>query len=504
MKWIVFAIAALLLSAAPAGAAEGRWLRAESPQFVVYGEDDEASLVAAVRDLEALDGLLRRMTQTNAPPSPVRLEVYLFKNRRRLDVLWPNASQNYAGFYTARPDLIAAFNDYSDGESTGRGAADREEGYGKIVLYHEYAHHFMYQYFSNAYPGWYTEGFADYISNTRFVQGRIEVGRVPGVRASWLVAGDWMDIERFLKGRDASFTQEDISQFYAQAWLATHYLVNTPERMAGFLRYVAAIRTGGDAVAAFQPAFGITPDAFDKELRRYKRAQLNAFALTRPASVEQLPVRVSRMPLSADELLLLSARVRMGNGAEKLGEIRAIAARFPEDAYAVRVHATAEIHAGEPARAVPLLDGLLAKTPDDAEALYLKGLALVKQAWKPGADTRGLLAQARPLLARANRLTPDNPHILFRYAEATNGQPGLSDETSLNVLLLAQQLAPQVDHYRINAASALMSVERYEEAANLLMPLAFEPHGGEQATFARAMLEAARNKRPYTPKAESE
>ncbi len=355
MRWWLGSLLMLAACLAPFNAhAEGRWLRAESTRFIVYGEDGEAKLVSAVRDLEALDGLLRRMTQTTAPPSPVRLEVYLFQNRRRLDVLWPGASQSVAGFYTARPDLIAAFNDYSEGESTGRGAADKEEGYGKIVLYHEYAHHFMYQYFSNAYPGWYTEGFADYIGNTRFVQGRIEVGRVPGVRASWLVAGEWMDIDRFLKGRDDTFDQDDVAQFYAQAWLAVHYLTNTPERMQGFLRYVAAIRTGSDVIGAFQPAFGITPQEFDKELRRYKRAQLNAFALTRPATVEQLPINVTRLPAAADELLLLSASVRLGHGADRMNEIRTIAARFPNEPYALRALAAAEIQVGDPARALPL------------------------------------------------------------------------------------------------------------------------------------------------------
>ena len=74
-RWVVacLALLATVLAASPAHAAE-RWLRAESPQFVVYGEDGEEKLVAAVRDLEALDGLLRRMTQVadqvGAPARP--------------------------------------------------------------------------------------------------------------------------------------------------------------------------------------------------------------------------------------------------------------------------------------------------------------------------------------------------------------------------------------------------------------------------------------------------
>jgi tetratricopeptide (TPR) repeat protein len=498
-RWIV-ALLALVLMAAPARA-EQRWLKAESPQFIAYGEVGEEKLVAAVRDLEALDGLLRRMTQTAAPPSAVRLELYLFNDRAPLEALWPGASQSIAGFYTARPDLIAAFNDYSDDDESvaGSRARTRSAERGKTVLYHEYAHHFMHQYFSNAYPGWYTEGFADYIGNVRFVRGKIEVGRVDPIRASWLVAGEWMPIERFLKGRDKTFTAEDVAQFYAQAWLAVHYLVNTPERMAGFRRYVVALRDGGDAIGAFTPAFGIDPETFHGELRRYRRAQLNAFALTRPAEVERLPVSVTPLPPSAEELLLYAARMRFRPDANSLQALRTAAARFPGDVYAQRTIALGEIKAGDPAAAITSLDGLLAASPQDPEALYLKGLALIVQSRRDGADAAALLAQTRPLLGRANRLKPNDPHILYRYAEASMGRSDAAPESTLNVILLAQQLAPQVAEYRLNAANMLMHHERYDEAVALLRPLAYEPHGGEMATTAQGMLEAARARRPYKP-----
>lgn len=501
MRSVFVALLVLMAQANSASADESRWLKAESPQFVVYGEVGEARLVSAVRDLEALDGLLRRMTQTTAPPSPIRLEVYLLGDRRRLNIVWPGLPVTTAGFYTARPDMIAAFADYDNdaGSRAGSRTAQRSDGLGKYVLYHEYAHHFMYQYFANAYPGWYIEGFAEYVANTRFVDGRIEVGRVPGIRADWLLEGKWMDIERLLKGRDSTFTADDVSQFYAQSWLTVHYLVNTAPRMQGFLKYVAALRTGADPIAAFQPAFGVTPQEFDAELRRYRRAQLAAFALNRPAAVEQLPVTVTPMPKAADDLLLLDARVRTGRGDGVMDEIRTVAARFPDDAYALRTLALAEVEAGDPVRAVTIADAVLQKTPDDAHALYLKGLALMKQARSPGADRPALVLAARPLFARANRLAPDDPDILYNYAQTTMGFPGVSQENSLNVLLLAQQLAPQVDVYRMASAAALMDTGRFNEAVALLNPLAFEPHGGKNAEIAREMLEAARNRRPYAP-----
>lgn len=498
--WVAGLIAAIAIgTCTPALAQEGRWLKVESPQFVAYGEDGEAKLVAAVRDLEALDGLLRRMTQTNAPPASVRLEVYLFDNRSGIERVWKGSSSSIGGFYTAQLDLIAAFNNYGEEEASGRAADARPTSYAKTVLYHEYAHHFMHQYFSNAYPGWYTEGFADYVGNIRFTRGRIEVGRVDPIRASWLLGGRWMSLERLLKGRDATFDSDDVAQFYAQSWLAVHYLINTPERKEGFRRYLVALRDGGDAITAFEPAFGVSVATFEQELRRYQRSTLNAFALTRPAEVDRLPITVSQLPPSANDTLLVSARVRFRPDAESLAAIRAIAARYPDEAMVRRTLAMAEIKAGDPAAALAPLDAVLAVNPEDAEALYLKGLALIVQSRKPGADAAALLGQARPLLGRANRLAPNNPHTLYRYSQAAGARADATAESTLNVLLLAHQLAPQVDEIRLNAAGALLAYQRYDEAVGLLRPLAYDAHQGATSVTAQSMLEAARARRPWTP-----
>ena len=46
-----------------------------------------------------------------------------------------------------------------------------------LVLHHEYAHHFMLQYFPAIYPGWYTEGFAELIGSSKMMDdGRIGYG----------------------------------------------------------------------------------------------------------------------------------------------------------------------------------------------------------------------------------------------------------------------------------------------------------------------------------------
>ena len=75
-------------------------------------------------------------------------------------------------------------------------------------------------------------------------------------------------------------------------------------------------------------------------------------------------------------LILYEAALRTGvsdeNGAIYLQRIRAIAARYPDDALAMRVLAHIELRFGDGAVADRLLDRLLAASPNDAELLYLR------------------------------------------------------------------------------------------------------------------------------------
>ena len=88
---IVLAAALALLFAAmqSAAAQDGRWLRAESPSFIVYSEGDERGLRESIERLEMFDRLLRALMRSAAEPSAARLELYLFRDRAGLVEIWP-------------------------------------------------------------------------------------------------------------------------------------------------------------------------------------------------------------------------------------------------------------------------------------------------------------------------------------------------------------------------------------------------------------------------------
>jgi len=473
------------------------WRRAQSAGFVVYSSGSEGRLRDVVRDLESLDALLRRFTSAPAARSPTRLEVFLFSGRGPFQEAFPGMRPEILGIYTADADIIAAYAIFQDVE--GLPAQD--------VLFHEYAHHFFFQYFANAYPAWYVEGFAEFISTTTFRDDRTLVGRSSDASASTLNdrGQAWMPMERLLIVSPWQLDSRDINKFYAQSWLFTHYLVMTPGKLDQFRNYVGALRHGGDALAAFQTAFGMTPTDMQRTLRIYLANRPHGLALTRPAEVAHEIANVETLPASAGVLLPVSTRVRRGvadaEAPALLARVRQLVGATPSDRFALMTLARAEATIGDSNRARALLGPYVQANSNDVEALYLMGLSYITDSGKVEGDARRpLMTQARHYLVQAHRLEENNVAVLYRYAE-TFAESRLDETTfnnTINVLLLAHQLAPQVTEIGFYAASALMSAERNREAALILRPIAYDPHGGEAARQALTMLQQAERRSSQT------
>ncbi|MGE0741644.1 MAG: hypothetical protein AB7O98_09900 [Hyphomonadaceae bacterium] len=482
-------IAVMTFAFAAPAQAQGRWLRAESPGFIVYSTSSERNVRSLVQDLEAFDALLRRLTNATAERSPTKLEIYLFNGPGQFQEAFPGVGSSVRGLYTAGPDLIAAFAIFRD-----RYGMDAQD-----ILFHEYAHHFMYQHFSNPYPSWYIEGFAEFVATTEFESERIVLGRSSVARASWLFGGSWLPMERMISSAPRDLDGEETARFYAQSWLFTHYLFSTPGGMDRFREYVRSLRLGADPQQAFEDGFGVTPQQMQATLREYLQDSPDALALTRPAAVDEATVAVTRLPPSANELLPLASRMRRGYlseeaGAELLSRIRSIAGFEPNDPFALLALAQAEATIGDIGRARVLAERRLEANANDTVAHYVMGYTFLRVARdSEGDEALDLYAQARRHFTRAYRADENNFAALYRYAETFSGLD-LSDEEAsnvTNVLLLAHQLAPQVDEITFYAADVLVSRERYAEAIPLLRMLAFDPHGGDGADRARQRLNAA-------------
>lgn len=477
------AVLALGTLLAPAAAAQdGRWLRAETPHFIIYSDARESEVREAAITLERFDTVLRRLTP---PPqeSPAKLEVYLLRRRDMLRTVSPGLSSDVAGFYAAAPEIVAAFARFRD-----TGGLEGQE-----ILFHEYAHHYMLHNFTQAYPGWYVEGFAEVVATVEFRGDDAIIGRYSDNRADWLTSTEWMRMERVLASHTQRFTSQDTALFYAQSWLMAHYLMLNEGQNTPLSAYLTAIQRGEDTLEAFEPAFGRAPSAFQRALRTYAQNNMPLYSLPVPtASVA--PPQITRLSAAADRLLLFEARMRLRYGdsqdADFLQRVETTAAEFPGDPYAQRMLARASIARGDFPRARTLLEPLAGAESTDVEAHYLTGLSYVAEAEANGDRCSETARQGRRHFVRAYRLDPLHVPNQYRYASSWQ----CDDEfpaTALEVLLNAHALAPQVSEITLNAAVRLMAEGRFEDAARMIRPLVYSPHRDQSDQSVAELLAAA-------------
>ncbi|MEZ6028387.1 MAG: hypothetical protein R3C46_01440 [Hyphomonadaceae bacterium] len=425
--------------------------------------------------------------------SPLKLTIYASGLRKDFRASQPGISDSVLGFYDAGIEEIRAVTtsnrDMERQRDMPRNARALDA---RTVLLHEYAHHHMRANNRAAFPAWYVEGFAEFLSTAEFNDNSADIGKVTFNRASWIVDGDWMAIEPFLTKHPREFaTENEVAQFYAQSWLAAHYLFSTPERAKGFDNYTRALQQGGDLLGAFQPSFGIAPEDFDKELRDYKRKPIRYYTLpdARPDSSSITAIRLSRV---ADEVLVPASYLRSLPSRERAEEtvalIRDQAKKHPDSPYVSQCVALADIWYGDLDAARVRLDELLVQRPSTPDIHHLSGLCYLRAGRKQQSDE--LIIEAQDAFGRAHQLDDGRPQTMYRYVESGLALTGM-DEHLLNVLVGAYQLAPQVDPIALTCAQALIQHKRFEEAVTVLRPLTAELHGGDMPALARDLTDIA-------------
>ncbi len=471
------AVAALLLAPAPAMA---KWMKAETPRFVVYGQGDAEGLREYAEKLEIYDAVLRQahgMDPAEAPPR--KLDVYLVSARAGLRQVAPGIREQAVGFYTAtRGDIFAMAIRSGDPDT---------------VVLHEYAHHFMLQYFPASYPAWLIEGYAEYYSSARVTLDKVSVGMPNDQRADWLFDPDWLPIDQVLTRSGRDLGPESSARFYAQSWALAHYFLADPARRRQLNGYLAAVAGGGDPLQAMPQATGLDLPTFDRTVRAYARGRLTWTTYAR-AGFPRPSATVSDLPDSADDLLLPWLAMRRGmpleRGAALVADtLRPAAAKHRGDRFAELVLAYGEMWYADEAAGEALLQGLLARDARDADALQLLGVIRVNQAAKAaGAEKARLRQEAQTFLARSHAVRSNDYRTLLYYAMARRGEAGWPTENTLNIITLAYDLAPQVSQVRMLYAEMLIARKQWAEARVVLQPTANNPHSGDATARARAML----------------
>lgn len=452
------------------------WRRAESARFIVYSDGSERALREYVQKLETFDLILRYRLGQPLDAVPLRkLPIYLVSGRQGLQRVYPGIDRNVVGVYSPTTEGIFAI-------------AVRDED--DDVLLHEYAHHFMYQNSETAYPGWLVEGFAEYLMTAEINDRRVQIGGYNLGRASWLANSSWIPLEELLSQRPLEARQgRNRETYYPVAWLLTHWFMSDPERNRQLRAYVEAVHGGGDPVASMVEATGLSLEDLRRELRSYMRERLQVTRYVSDFPEAQMTVTV--LPRSANDLLLIGQRLKVGvaedRRADTAAEVRRLAARHPDDPFAMLQLGHAELHFGDPDAGEAVLARLLEREPENVEALQLMATRFISLA-QDSDDPLPLINRARSYLTRAYAADNADYYTFILLGRTREGASNYPTENDLTTWSRAYEIAPQLLAARLGYASALMKAGHFDEVVFLLRPLANNPHGGPAADAAQELL----------------
>jgi hypothetical protein len=488
-------LAAIILAAllAPVQALAD-WRRAESDHFVIYSDRSEAVLREYAVMLEDFDALLRyRHPGLEETVTPPKLDVYLIGDRGQLKRIWPTAPDWTGGFYTSSATGIFAV-------AMRDAAGLSDTTIGDDFVLHEYVHHFMMQYHKASYPAWLVEGYAEYYATVDLAPKKITIGNVSAMRASSITAPAWLGMDKLLSSRPSDLSDSDKDGFYAQSWLLTHYIMSDPGRRAKLNVYLREWRKTGDSVGAWKTAFGEDPQALRKSLDRYISKPLMGAIITRKGPPE-IKMTITRLSDGADDVLLetlqLQRPVAKSREAGLLERTRSVLAKRPADRYARLAAARAETRFGDRDAGEAIFKSMIAADARDSDALRGLAESYMARGRADPAQREARFNAARPLLASAVQATPDDYRPYMLSAQMRMSDRGPPTENTLNVLIKAVQLAPQVRDLRMMAAVALdRTPGAEEEVRNMLEPLLGDPHGGALTTRAEAMIAKLDGKAP--------
>ena len=479
----------LLQIAAPARA---EWWEARTEHFIVDSQSSAKDAKAFAEKLERFDMALRSLQNTRFAPitsDAQRLTVYRFGNTDDIGRLAGGAG--VAGFYIPRLGGSVGFTPARN-EIQQRSLIrhdSRTDLDPQSVLFHEYTHHFMFQYFSAAYPSWYVEGFAETAATIDLrPDGSFHVGNPPQYRSDMLTSG------MLLVSASNMLTSTDKPDFfdvyghYTVGWLLNHYLSFDPSRRGQLTAYLRLINSGTDPAEAARQAFGDLRK-LDSDLTRYLSSGRFGGADVRPVNYVTPAVVMRKLP--ADEEAIMWVKIRSQRGVthktapDVAVDARTVAAKFPQSLAVQLAASEAELDAERFNEAEAHADQALALNPSSVDAMLFKGRVYLER----GTNDPRQLATARTWFAKAYRADGKHPGPLFYNYLTYFRAGGAIPESVLIGLERSFQYAPYDTELRRVLARQLLAEKKGDLARSVLMPLAISPHESKGAKKMREVVD---------------
>ncbi len=500
------------------GQTQSKWKEAESDHFKIYSDGDEKSLARLSGRLEAIHYLLKIATNMREPDDAniVKVKVYSVASVADVQRLLGDPSANAAGYYD--PQLAGPISVIP------RDAGNSGTFSGELVLFHEYAHHFMLQYQAAAYPAWYVEGFAELISTASFErEGAITYGKPARHREGELRYTRRYPAAKMVDGRYLDEKRDAENWDYGDAWAVTHYLTFSEKRKGQLKAYLNAINAGqnyAEAAKIFGDVNELTREVgiyVDSGSYPYKTPPLPPEVIKapviRPISMAEADFiddritmeRLARISTKEEYEAMVKVRAETENPVKKdfdtyfrekttnrdkwMQKLRVKTAAHASDSLAWTVQAHAECMAKDFAACQISSDKALALQPDNWEAMLRKGQALLGLAGAAAdADKKAAFKDARTWLLKANAANPPAHEPLYFYHQSYGAEGKRAPEVAVAGLAQVVDTIPQIDAPRLTLGREFMARNRFAEARRTLRPLAYSPHESVEQKRALALL----------------
>ncbi len=461
-----------IICLAPSQFSTAKTIELTSENFVLYSEGKEKDAAALLRDLELFRKNIFIVYGVTQRPELVPVHVYITKNDKSLKKI--TGTSGFSGQYTTTHNGPAFVLNGKKG--FGRGAQARH------IALHEYSHHIVAAYTNKNFPLWYNEGFSNYLATFTYKKGVFRIGDPYDPYGYTLSGKLWMPMTVVLATvHDYPFNIGDNSkvglqtkhQFYAQTWLATHYLRNTPQYQKKIPDYINRLNRGEDSIKAFKAAFDMTPEDFESKLKAYFKA--NKYIVTQYESPAQDIPAFSARSLN-DQQAALAKLSAMRNfifnevrATSVLAAYRAYEANYGESAQTLAARADitalyAKTKADYDAAKVLALRAV-AQDPSNIEAHNIAALIMVHQYIRNLGSSEAEMKTARRHLAKVLKHDSQIPLANYSYALSYQGDYNPPDN-ALNAASYA------LDYYRgksfmgpnLGLAGILVNGGKFDEA----------------------------------------
>jgi tetratricopeptide (TPR) repeat protein len=431
-----------------------------SPHFTVITNSNDKQARGVLDQFERMRWLFHTLFPKGSADPVAPIEVIAVKDARSINLLEPEAylkkgSVTIGGLFESAPDKNFVLL-----------RLDAEDDHPFAGIYHEYTH-FQLRSATEWLPLWLNEGLAEFMQNTEIRDKDVRIGQPNRDNILYLRRNGLIPLATLFKVDAKSpyyHDEEKGSVFYAESWALTHYLritdlKNGTHRLSDYLTLVSHQE---DPVEAAEKAFG----------------NLQKLEMTLRAYVEMgnyQEIRFSSVAAPIDESSYKSVALTQ------------------TQADAVRAEFLVYMQRTQDAQA--LLDAALKVDPDNVLALETSGYLASQRGDKDAAlhwyeravklDSQSYLAryhfamismnqtgslnfiQIEDDLRAAIRLNPSFAQAYDLLAMLFAMEHKNQDEAHI-LNLHAIKLDPGNVAYRLNAATVLMAMSRYEDAASVL------------------------------------